>query len=160
MKNSCATQCFEKLFLVLIWIESSLDSRILSLESWSWLFLNLDSWNLILESWILILENLILESLEFVRLLITFEDIASTKRLLHILYVQSLWKCLWNLWSPNPPLPFFLKIYGLGFKACLIFYLTKTPFRSFFFRFKQVGQSICMNSPGSSHFLIMDYLAL
>ena len=61
-----------KNFLELIFIESSLVSWILSLESWSWLFLNLDSWKLILESWILNLDswNLILESLGFAWLLI------------------------------------------------------------------------------------------
>ena len=41
---------FWKNFLILILIESSLDSWILSLESWSW-FLELESWNLILDSW-------------------------------------------------------------------------------------------------------------
>ena len=49
-KNSCATQ-FLKFFLILILIESSLDSWILSLDSWSW-FLEHESWNLILDSWI------------------------------------------------------------------------------------------------------------
>ena len=39
-KTSCATQCFWKTFLVLILIESSLDSWILSLESW-FLFLEI-----------------------------------------------------------------------------------------------------------------------
>ena len=41
---------FWKNFLMLILIESSLDSWILSLESWSW-FLELESWNFILDSW-------------------------------------------------------------------------------------------------------------
>ena len=41
---------FWKNFLILILIESSLDSWIFSLESWSW-FLELESWNLILVSW-------------------------------------------------------------------------------------------------------------
>ena len=39
---------FWKNFLILILIESSLDSWIFSLESWPW-FLELESWNLILE---------------------------------------------------------------------------------------------------------------
>ena len=70
---------FWKTFLVLILIESSLDSWILSLESWSWLFLNLDySWNLILEAfWLLILWNL-LNSWFFGVIKIILEDIAST----------------------------------------------------------------------------------
>ena len=54
---------FWNTFLILILIDSSFDSWIWSLESWSWLFLNLDSWNLIPE-------NFILESLEFAWLLI------------------------------------------------------------------------------------------
>ena len=81
----------EKNFLILILIESSLDSWILSLETWSWLFLNLDSWNLILESWILILETRVLNlwnllnSWFFGIIKITLECIASTHHSLHIL---------------------------------------------------------------------------
>jgi len=53
---------FWKTFLVLILIESFLDSWILSLKSWSWLFLNLDSWNLI-ESWnLIVLESWFFET--------------------------------------------------------------------------------------------------
>jgi len=85
-----ATQCFEKLFLVLILIKFSLDSWILILivlESW---FLKLDwilrldyswiliLWNLILEAfWLLILWNL-LNSWFFGIIKIILEDIAST----------------------------------------------------------------------------------
>ena len=58
MKTSCAAQCFEN-FLILILIESSLDSWIL----------NLESWNLILES--------LLDSWFFGIIKITLEDIAS-----------------------------------------------------------------------------------
>jgi len=81
----------KNLFLVLILIESSLDSWILILiilESWflklDYWILNIDSWNLILESWILILEtwflNLwnLLNSWFFGIIKIILEGIAST----------------------------------------------------------------------------------
>ena len=48
MRKILVLLSFWKNFLILILIESFLDSWILSIESWSW-FLELESWNLILE---------------------------------------------------------------------------------------------------------------
>jgi len=71
-KNSCAIQCFEKTLLILILIESSLDSWILSL------YLNLESWSWFVKlSWLLILWNL-LHSWFFGIIKIILEDIVST----------------------------------------------------------------------------------
>jgi len=99
---------FWKQNLVLILIESSLDSWILSLESWNLKFdfwiLNHETWNLILES---LLETL-LNSWFFGIIKITLEDIASTISPFFMMTILKSRECIQVLFYRSLPVSFWI----------------------------------------------------
>jgi len=101
-----------KNFLISILIESSLDSWILSLESWSWLFLNLES---LLNSWF------------FGIIKITLEDIASTRPAKKYPKIWSFTLGLaWatkrsNSWTYSSTPPVYLRETSLSYTILLVF---------------------------------------